>query len=316
MSNFVLGVDGGQTSTKCVLTTTDGHVLGLGQGSGLTHFAAEGGREQFVRSLTEAIQSVWGNANLPPQPLAAIGLGLTGVEAQVEIDIAYELLPQVVIAQVAEVQSDAVTALVGAHLDQPGIMMISGTGMIALGQDRQGHRRRAGGWGWLLGDEGSAQAIGRDGLIAALHAFDGVLPPTTLTDAFLTHFNAQHPLDIKRIVYAPGFGAAGFAGLAAVVSRVAEQGDTTARSVIEQAGRWLAREVAALIQCLDFGDTSIPVAPVGGAFEYVCGLKPAFTEALLGLHPQAYVRDPLLPPMFGAVLLALRKASLPVVEFT
>jgi N-acetylglucosamine kinase-like BadF-type ATPase len=304
--NLVMGVDGGQTATKVALATTDGAVLARGEGGGLIHLAAVGGRERFARHVREAIADAWTRAGLAPRRLAAIGLGLTGVDAEgAEAAIVAELLPGIVPAGRAAIQSDAVTALLGAHGGEPGIIAIAGTGSIVLGKDESGRFGRAGGWGWLLGDEGSAMAIGRDGLIAALQAVDGVIPATSLRAALLDHVGVRRPRDVKTIVYGPDFGARGFGGLAALVGREAEGGDAAAREIIDRHADLLARQVRAVVGQLEFGDGPIPVAPIGGAFEHVWGLRPAFEASLAASDARLIARPPLLLPDLGAVLLAL-----------
>ena len=81
MTNFIIGIDGGQSSTQCALATTAGELLGFGVGGGLIHFAAQDSHTVYIKALHEATQSAWAAAGLDPQPLAAIALGLTGVEA-------------------------------------------------------------------------------------------------------------------------------------------------------------------------------------------------------------------------------------------
>jgi N-acetylglucosamine kinase-like BadF-type ATPase len=127
-----------------------------------------------------------------------------------------------------------------------------------------------------------------------------------LQTAYLDFFGVTNPRDLKATVYAPGFGARGFAALAPLVSRVAEAGDPIAQGVIAAAGEDLAAQVTAVVRRLDFGSTPIPVVPVGGAFEHVYGLRQRFTQALGRQCERATVRDPLLSPAFGAVILALR----------
>ena len=312
VGEFVLGIDGGQTSTRCVLATTGGHVLGQGVGAGLIHLAAEGGPARFSAALAGALRAAWDAAGQTPQPVAAIGLGLTGVEADgPEAPLARRLVAQIVPDTHIELHNDAYTALVGAHLGQPGVMVIAGTGSIALGQDGQGRVARAGGWGWLLGDEGSALAIGRDGLRVALDAFDGLGPPTILQDSFLRTFEVGQPRDIKNRVYSPDFGARGFAALAPLVSEAAQAGDPAAQAVVHAAGQALARLVRAVISRLQFDAGPVPVAPVGGAFEHVHRLRDEF-KAALAVVPSAQVRPPRLPPVFGALLLALVAAGVPM----
>lgn len=307
---LIIGIDGGQTSTKSVLATVDGRVLAYGSGGPLIHLAADGSHERFVFSVGTAIRAAWDAAGLAPRPVQAIGLGLTGVEAGTpEAATVLELLPSCVDAQKADVQNDGIAALAGAHLGGPGVIVISGTGTISLGIDPGGRLGRAGGWGWLIGDEGSAVDIGRKGLMAALYAFDGIGDATLMEPGFRQYFGIASLVDAKRRVYASDFGARGFAALAQVVSAAAAAGDPIACAIVTSGGQALACEVAAVIRKLDFTGQPVPVAPVGGAFEHITGLRQAFTGALAAQPVAATVISSHLPPILGAAILALKLCS-------
>jgi N-acetylglucosamine kinase len=304
---YIVGIDGGQTSTKCALITLDGRVVAQGSGGGLIHLAAQGSRERFMQSLREALSSAWSTAGLQPQPVLAIGLGLTGVDSpdSPEAHKVQELLPEVVDAHVIAVQSDAYAALIGAHGGQPGLIAIAGTGSVVMGVDAHGHTERAGGWGWLLGDEGSAMWIGRAGLSAALHAFDGVGEWTLLEQMMPDHFGIVSLNDVKRRVYDSGFGSRGFAALAQVVSRAAHANDAVALRIVAQAATDLTAQVMAVHRRLAL-PADAPVAPIGGAFEHVHGLQAGFVAALREANEQANVVSAQHPPVIGAALMALK----------
>ncbi|MFN8491354.1 MAG: BadF/BadG/BcrA/BcrD ATPase family protein [Caldilineaceae bacterium] len=315
MTNFIIGIDGGQSSTQCALATTKGELLGFGAGGGLIHFAAQDSHTVYINALREAICAAWATAGLTPHPLSAIALGLTGVEANTpEANTALELLPQVVQFGAVDVQGDAVSALNGAHLGKPGIIIISGTGSTSLGSDLQGNLARVGGWGWLTGDEGSASVIGRSAVIAAFHSLDGWGPQTRLEEALMHHFGESRTYDVKRHVYASDFGARGFASLAPLVAKAAEEGDAVATQLIHQAGQDLAHTVMTLVRKLDFGDQPIPVAPVGGVFTHLAGVRAKFGEVLQEQAPAVQVVDPALPPVLGAVIMALKLGAEPLAQ--
>jgi len=307
MTNFVLGIDGGQTSTQCALTTSAGKILGLGTGGGLIHFAAEGSHAIYIAALREAVNNAWAAAQLTPQPVEAVALGLTGVEAGTpEATTALTLLPQVLEFGRVDVQGDAVSALNGAHLGKPGVIIIAGTGSTSLGSGIDGKLVRVGGWGWLTGDEGSASVIGRSAVIAAFHSLDQWGPKTSLEALLMQHFGETRTYDVKRHVYASDFGARGFASLAPLVAQAARQGDAVASQLIKQAGQDLAHTVLTLVRQVHFGDQTIPVAPVGGVFTHITGVRQAFEQVLQQQAPQIRVGDPALPPVLGAVIMALK----------
>lgn len=303
--NFVIGVDGGQTSTKCVLAGLDGRVVAQGAGAGMVHLAAENGAAIFTTALQTAVAAAWQSAGLPPRPPRAIVMGLTGVETGTpEAAQAAEIARAVCGANIAQAVSDADTALFGAHAGQAGIIAIAGTGAHIRGMNAQGEFASAGGWGWLLGDEGSAMWLGRAGLMAALHAEDGTAPATALLAAMRNHFGLSELRDkLKRFVYTPDFGAKGFAQLAAQVSGAAKAGDAVAVGLVQQAGEDLAQQVDA-VQARLVLPKDAPVAPIGGAFEYVYGLRTAFEQALRG-----HVVEAQHTPAAGAALMAIRLSA-------
>jgi N-acetylglucosamine kinase-like BadF-type ATPase len=305
LPDLVIGVDGGQTALKCALATRDVMLLGQGQGGGLLHLAQDGGPERFQQALAEALRAAWMAAGLEPRPVAALVMGLTGVTSAStpEAALAVRLAGGLIEAAKIVADNDALAALKGAHAGGPGIISIAGTGSITLGINRRGRLERAGGWGWLLGDEGSAFWIGREGLRAAMRAQEGLGPATVLLPAFQTHFQAEELIQVKRVVFSAGFGAQGFAALAPLVAAAAENGDTAAGDILRQAGQDLAASVRAVANRLDFGLDPVPVAPVGGAFEHFPGLRRSF-EAHLGEADRFAVAPPLYPPVMGAVIMA------------
>ena len=305
--DLVCGVDGGQTATRCVLSDRQGQVLGHGHSLALTHLDAIGGRERFAQSMARALHQAWATASLKPCPLAALVVGATGIVAgSREADTAEALLADIVQSRIVHICSDAEIALAGAHGGAPGIIVIAGTGTIALGLDGRGRIARAGGWGWLIGDDGSAFAIGQAGLKAALYARDGMGPTTLLGSMLTKHFDVEDLYDTKRIVYEPHFGAKGFAALAGLVAQAAAEHDSVAQKIIKGAGAALAQEALAVMRRLDFAGNPVRVAPLGGGFEHVYGLSQAFSTALQhsGVHFQLVTAQ--MPAVLGAVIMAVQ----------
>ncbi len=302
---YLMGIDGGQTSVRCALADLEGAVLGQGIGSGLLHLASPEGAGRFLESIGKAVEAAWEDAGLAPQPLAALVMGLTGVSSArtPEANQAASLARDLVAVEKIWIDNDARTALMGAHAGGPGIISIAGTGAITLGQDSHGRLERAGGWGWLLGDEGSAFWIGREALRAALRAQEGLGPSTRLLERFQQHFQIEEMLQVKRVVFSAEFGAQGFAALAPLVQDEAAAGDTVAGAILWQGGEELAAAVYAVAHKLDFGSLPIPVALVGGAFEHFDLLRQAFTNRLNNFG-NFQVVEPRFPPVMGAVFMA------------
>lgn len=311
---IICGVDGGQSSTRCVLATEEGRLLGSGRGGPLVHLSTQGGPEQFVTAIEQSLHDAWSGAPLTAGSIQSLVVGATGVfEETVEADLARSLLRAARLAEDISVYSDALIALHGSHGGGPGIIVISGTGTIGYGMDRKGNLARAGGWGWPLGDAGSAYAIGRAGLRAALFAFDGLAEATLLEERFRVHFQVEEMHDIKRIFFAPDFGAPGFASLAPVVSEAARARDQVALKIIAENGKALAQQALAVASKLEFENADATVSPIGGAFDHIGGLKGAFVHAVddLATTHNKFLRvtDPQMPAVCGAVLMALKQAG-------
>lgn len=306
MTMYVIGVDGGQTSTKCALFTLEGQLLGMGSGGGLLHLAAEGGAARMADSLREAIGAAFAAANLHLQAVRAVGMGLSGIESATapEAATARDILCEILPTEQVWVENDGVAALMGAHLGAAGAIVISGTGSILVGLRHDQQIVRVGGWGWLVGDEGSAVWLGMAAVRAVFHALDGIGTPTALTAALLPHFGVSDVRAIKRMVYATDFGARGFAALAPLVGQAAAAADDVAQSILAEGAAALAQAVGALHKQMDFGDQPLPLALIGGVWDHIFGMRAAFAKALGRLPIR--LSAPALPPIYGAALAAIR----------
>ena len=195
-SALLLAVDGGQTSTLALVATRSGEIIGVGQAGPANHIHEPGGYERQRLALETAVQTA---LNAVGQPLSAVShacVGLSGAR-DVSVTIARSLMPHVEV----QVEKDMVTALAGASDARPGIIVIGGTGSVAYGQNAAGETALAGGWGYLMGDEGSGYDIGLQALRAACQAQDGRGPATTLQQLILAHFDMPDLHEVHRHIY-------------------------------------------------------------------------------------------------------------------
>ncbi len=176
---LILAVDGGQTSTKSLLATTDGRVLAAGRGGPSDHFHITGGVEKNRTAIHGAIESALASAGIDASEVASITLGLTGVPPEGEArNVVYEIIREVVRPEQVTLVADYVTNLTGASGGNPGVVLIAGGGAIGYGVTADGRTAIAGGYGYLLGDEGSAYKIGVAAIRAATFADDRRGPDT------------------------------------------------------------------------------------------------------------------------------------------
>lgn len=310
---LIVGVDGGQTSLRCLVCSTQGDVLSYLEMSSCSRILDRANRQEAEDRLVEVIR--WGieSAGAQPGQVAAIWIGMSGVPSQdSKPGRLWELAVRQEYHQVAEVHvdSDVASALYGAVGLEPGVVILSGTGSIAFGRDGAGRTARAGGWGYLLGDEGSGYAIGMAGLKAIVKAQDGIGPATSLTAATVERLDLERVYDIKNFLYSRRLSPSLVAGLCLTVSRAAAGGDQVARGIMLTAGRDLAVLSSSVLQQLGLTQVETRVYPAGGVLEHEPLVRQGLAEALRGLAPLAKLGAPLLPAVGGAVICALRSIGL------
>ncbi len=251
------GVDGGGSKTLAVVVDADGHERGRGT-AGSSNYAAVG-LDRAIGEIRTAVTGAARAAGSDP-PIAAAWIGLAGVDRPADHDA---LLPQVrQVAGRVHLTNDAdlvLTALPGAV----GIAAIAGTGSIMLGRDGHGRTARAGGWGHIIGDEGSGYELGRLALQAASRAADGRGPATTLLDSIVRSWNLGEPGDMISRVYHHEDKAA-IARLSSLVFAAARTGDPVARKFVSRAAAELALGIMTVDDELDFPEGPLPLALAGG----------------------------------------------------
>jgi N-acetylglucosamine kinase-like BadF-type ATPase len=309
--DYFLGVDGGATDTACAVATDEGVILGVGRGGPSNHILAPGGRERARAAIEEALRSALASAGLARVEFRAAQFGMTGINADTESARVFAgIAAEVVAARSVAIDTDALVARAGALACRPGVVLIAGTGSVALGEDPRGARARTGGWGYLFGDEGSAFALGLGGVRAALRARDGTGPETVLTER-IPEALGRTLGEIPVAFYETRLHRPQIAALAPVVTAAAAGGDAVSQDLIHDAAERLAALAAAVIHRLTWPDGTVAVAPVGGVFNAGPILLQPLRRALAARAPDAVLVPPRFVPAVGALLLALRSAQIP-----
>jgi N-acetylglucosamine kinase-like BadF-type ATPase len=233
----------------------------------------------------------------------------TGGEQSAMAQSYHRLARRVLGGATAVVRHDAFTNLVGAAGAMQGIVVIAGGGSIACGYTADGKEERAGGWGSLLGDEGSAFWIGRQAVIAASRAVDGRGAATRLARRIPAHFGVPTLRDVYRRADRGEIGVPQIAGLVPVVAECARAGDRSARAVLVRAADELAEAAVAVLKKMRLRGRATPVFVTGGVFREDRFLLPAFRRALRARAPKADIRRPRFLPVVGCALVALDAAG-------
>lgn len=322
---YYLGIDGGGTKTTCA----------VGDESRLLATATAGpsnvvrvGESQARKSLQRAVGQACAAAGITPAQVAYTCVGGSGAGRPELAEIVRRSLAEILSTPI-DVVGDMQIALEAAFDTGPGVIVIAGTGSIAYGRDRQGRTVRAGGWGFAIGDEGSAHWIGRAAVSAVLRAsdlsstdpgasdFSHAEPPdgtppggqpkdSSLPAALCNAWGVKALIDLARAANSippPDF--------AALFPAVAASTDDLATRVLTQAGTELAQVAAVVAHRLFPKDEAgpVPVAMTGGVFRHASLVRQVFYNELRQQEPRAEVNPQVVEPVEGALRMARRAAA-------
>lgn len=298
-----VGVDGGGTRTRAVVAGAD--LAPLGRGASGPANVASTPIARVVETVREAIDDALSTDAVPVSEITLISCGLAGVDGTGSAARLRGALEAVYGAGRVHVTTDARIALAGA-LDgppgSPGVVIIAGTGSIAFGLGPDGEEARAGGWGPLIGDEGSGYAIARAGLAAVVRYLDGRGPRTRMSEVLLSAEGTLSGLNFVQRLYRAGGGPADVAAYFPVVLDAARAGDDVALQILRDAAGELALAVRTVLLRLGLLAEPVSVATVGGVFsagDLILGPLRAGLPKTVRLGPPAHA------PELGAIKLAI-----------
>ena len=301
---FVIGVDGGGTKTNAILVGLDGTVYAEAAG-GPTNLATVG-TAKAAQVLLDLFLECCATAKAEPELLQNVVLGLAGAgRPAVRADLTDKLLAAAAKKKFPlksiVVETDARIALEAAFAGGPGVALIAGTGSIALYRTEDGKYLRAGGWGHVLGDEGSGYAIGRDGLQAVMRQFDGRGEKTLLTKKAFEHFGVSNVEELIPKIYTEGADIAAFAPrvFEAVVER-----DRPAHLILVKNANDLTDHVRVLLMQAR-PRLKLPVCLMGGLLTHDNVYAKMVKEKIVASMPQVLILRPKFPTPFGAAILGL-----------
>lgn len=296
---YVIGVDAGGTKTVGLLADETGKVLTKARGTGANLVVhGELAVEKVLHQVIEDLDA--------PEPVAAVCLGMAGVDRAEEKELIRGVLRRLRLPSALRIVPDPLIALVAGAPQGMGIAVVAGTGSIAYGVDPTGKTARAGGWGYLLGDEGSAFWLGHAAVRNGIRAHDGRGPATTLLDRIADKLELDIPDGLVNWFYDQKLSRHRVAALASVVEQAANDGDEAASDLLNQAAQHLARAGRSVARQLDF-EEPFPFVQAGGVFR-ACPSLFQRVESSLAL-PQAEPVRLEGEPAKGAVTLAVQLLS-------
>jgi N-acetylglucosamine kinase-like BadF-type ATPase len=295
---FIMGIDGGGTKTLAAVLDLERGELHLGHGgpSNQDAVGARAATKALLDSADEAIKRAGATRDgLHAAVLAVAGTDTDAVEAHVRASCPAGWI----------VVNDVIGAWATATGAQPGVGAISGTGSNVFGVGPDARTWRAGGWGHVLGDEGSGYWLGLQSIKAALRDRDGSGSKTALSDAAVEFFAVPDIETLAPLVYSKPLTKSEIAAFAIETARIAERGDAVARALFEDGARELAVLIEAVVRNTGLSG-AFPVGLIGSAYKAGEIFVEPLTRAIHDLAPEAQVSLVEMAPVGGCLLLAAR----------
>lgn len=302
---LVLGVDGGGTSTEAWLAAPGARVLGRGK-AGPSNAKAVG-NTAARRALGDAIAAAFADASLTPVPVAAACFGLAGFDRAVDKELLTSWAAEARWTDRLLLGNDGDLVVAAGTSQGWGVGVIAGTGSIAVGRAPDGRKARAGGWGHLIGDEGSAYAVVLAALRLVARRADGRDPVRPggdpLTTQLLRALGVKTPAEIVSALYAPDFDRTRIAALAPEVLAAVDEEPDLVKHLLNPAAFALAEQVSAVARTLGFPTGELPLA-IGGGF--LLSSKDLMEQVIanLGLIGLNVIATTVPEPVRGAIVLA------------
>ena len=310
VNQVVLGIDGGGTKTQAAIADLAGNILGSGLGGPSN--VQDAGVAAAQANISEAVNVACQNAGLLQAEFASAFLGLAGVVCEQDRTAIRDIALNLKLAQPAAIgiDHDCRIALAGGLSGRPGIALISGTGSSCYGRSATGQAWFAGGWGYLISNEGSSYWLGLQAMRTAVMAYDGRIGSSLLLDSVLRHFGLSEVTELVPRIYIPAMSRSEVASLAPLVINAAKDNDPTALKLLSQSARELAECVLAVSTHLGLsgpnGTDPCEVVLIGGLLKAGEIFTTPLRHAILDSLPQARISLAELPPVAGACLLALQ----------
>jgi N-acetylglucosamine kinase-like BadF-type ATPase len=266
---LVLGIDGGGTRTVALLarrsgphTVEDCEIVARGVAGPSNHLAV--GQDRALAALDDAVNQAFGAASVARGSVLAACLGLAGADRPADREMLSRWAASVSLSDRVRIENDGRLVLAAGTPDDWGLAVIAGTGSFALARAPDGRAARAGGWGYLLGDDCGAYSIALAGLRAVARAADASGPTTAMTDRLLQRLGIANAAELIPKIYGGGLDRAAIASLADVVTSADAAGDVAAHKILSNEAEHLAAAARAASRILTASSSDpVPLALAG-----------------------------------------------------
>ncbi len=304
------GIDAGGTSSKCVLINERGEVLADVKAGPANYQVA--GIEKAIEEINKVIKIACEKARV--ENIDIMGIGMAGAGGSFDLEKIKERLLPLNFVNKAYITDDGMIAVLGAHVGNPGIVLIAGTGSIVYGFGNNEEIVRAGGWGPLLGDEGSGFWIGLNALKEIIKASENRGKKTSLKKLILKKLNIKNLRELVNFTYQPSLPRREIASLAPLVIKEMQKGDKRAVKIINEGLEELAITCRSVMESISISKNKetkkeyyLKIAVMGGLFDNTFFYN-KFTKFINNEYDYEVMR-PRYPAVYGAVLYGIRQTE-------
>ncbi len=300
---FYVGIDGGGTNSRMMVEDEEGHLFGPFIG-GATNINSNSHLE--VKAHLESVLSAFLiDQNTTKDHIGALCIGSAGVDQPGNVQVLCHTLRDLQLTCPLKVVNDAEIVLESEAPNSSGVVLIAGTGSVCYGKNMSGCSVRAGGWGHLVGDEGSGYWMGKEAVRRCLYSLDGRESGTILTQMITEYLELTNIKDILHFVYDQNTNKSEIAQLAQLVNAAAIQEDFVALSIIDEGARELHRLAEAVFLYLKLDENS-PILLSGGLLNGSTLLQVELAKRLSSLSSDVHLacKDPCI----GAIAMAKQLA--------
>ncbi|HBN83842.1 MAG TPA: hypothetical protein DDZ89_08355 [Clostridiales bacterium] len=293
MKKYYMAVDGGGSKLISILFDDSLNFVSTGRGGSINgNFAS---MDEIKKSMLDSI-----TACLPEgfhEPIQCCFITMPG-PAELYVQILQSICP---VMEMKRLSEGSICLLSGIQ-KKSGHVALSGTGSGAFIITDIENVSHLGGWGSLIGDEGSGFDIGCKGLQAAIHSYDTRGPKTALEEMIRSYFRAEDFLSVRNILYRTPTYRSVIAKLCLLVLNAADLGDPIAIKIMENAGRDLAKHILAIISRDGLSADKADIVTAGSVWKRNPYMFNVFKQDVLAVHPTAIIHKPLFEPVMGSVV--------------
>ena len=303
---YYLGIDGGGSKTTAVICDEKGNTVASFIGDSINYNSV--GTAAARENLRKTVEGAIGPEDIT---FSSAFIGMSAISERADDDVTKTLCDGIIDCPKIVMDSDVYIGIEAMKLNGPAAMVISGTGSMSVGRLGDGTIIHKGGWGYILGDEGSGYAIALDAIRAAVCGEENSAPKTALTDAVLKFYKADNLLSLIDIFYDPPISRSEIAKFAPLVFECADNGDAVAKNIITHHTELLANTVCALLREMPEGT---PLGMWGGIMQNCEGFRTEFSALVNKEFPKtkAFLLD--YPPEYGAIFAAMKLDGIDITQ--